>query len=78
MELNIQRKLQGIPPSIFPIMTGLANQYNAVNLAQGFPGFDADKDLIQLVNHYMLAGKKSICTNARCTYFKGTIVCKNG
>ena len=57
MELNIQRKLQGIPPSIFPIMTGLANQYNAVNLAQGFPGFDADKDLIQLVNHYMLAGK---------------------
>lgn len=56
MDLNIQKKLTDIPKSIFPVMTGLALQHNAINLAQGFPGFGADKDLIGLVNKHMLAG----------------------
>ena len=57
MNLKIQKKLSDVPQSIFPVMTGLAIEHNAVNLAQGFPGFDADEELIQLVNKYMLAGK---------------------
>jgi methionine aminotransferase len=38
-------------------MTELAMEYNAVNLAQGFPGFSADKELMDLVNKHMLAGR---------------------
>ncbi len=57
MDLKIQQKLADIPKSIFPVMTALANKHNAINLAQGFPGFGADTELIQLVNKYMLAGK---------------------
>ncbi len=57
MELNIKQKLADIPKSIFPVMTALANEHKAINLAQGFPGFGADKELIQLVNKHMLAGK---------------------
>ncbi len=53
MNLKIQKKLSDVPQSIFPVMTGLAIEHNAVNLAQGFPGFDADEELIQLVNKYM-------------------------
>ena len=35
------RKLNDISDSIFPEMTRLAQQYNAVNLSQGFPDFPA-------------------------------------
>jgi len=35
------RKLNDISDSIFPEMTRLAEQYNAVNLSQGFPDFPA-------------------------------------
>lgn len=42
--------------SIFTQMTALAMQYDALNMAQGFPDFSCSKDLISLVNHYMKAG----------------------
>lgn len=57
MDLNIRQKLVDIPKSIFPVMTGLAIKHNAINLAQGFPGFEADKELIGLVNKHMIEGK---------------------
>lgn len=37
-------------------MTALANQHQAVNLSQGFPDFDIDPELIELVNQQMLKG----------------------
>ena len=42
--------------SIFPIMTALAKQHDAVNLAQGFPGFQADEKLLNFINHYTSKG----------------------
>lgn len=42
--------------SIFAQMTALANEFDALNMAQGFPDFNCSKDLIQLVNHYMKLG----------------------
>ena len=57
MDLNIQKKLTDIPTSIFPVMTALAMEHKAINLAQGFPGFSADEELIRLVNKHMLEGK---------------------
>lgn len=37
-------------------MSALARQYNAVNLSQGFPDFDCDPRLIELVNQAMKKG----------------------
>jgi methionine aminotransferase len=38
-------------------MSNLANEYGAINLSQGFPGFDCDQKLKDLVGHYVSAGK---------------------
>jgi methionine aminotransferase len=37
-------------------MTAMANEYNALNMAQGFPDFQCDPELVKRVNHYMKAG----------------------
>lgn len=50
-------KLPGIPTSIFAVMTQLATQHKAVNMAQGFPDFPVSPELIGLVNKYMQKGK---------------------
>ena len=55
--ITIASKLPGIEQSIFSVMTALATQHNAINLAQGFPDFNCPPRLIELVNKYMLEGK---------------------
>lgn len=46
-------KLPQTGDSIFSVMTRLANEYGAMNLAQGFPDFDPDIHLQQLVTKAM-------------------------
>ncbi len=53
----IYMKLPDVGTSIFPVMTALANKHGAINLAQGFPGFGADKRLLNLVSKHMIEGK---------------------
>jgi len=53
----LQSKLPEIPTSIFSVMSGLANEHNALNLSQGFPDFESDAKLIKLVNNAMVSGK---------------------
>lgn len=52
----IKSKVPNIKTSIFAVMSSMAKKYNAVNLSQGFPNFDVSKDLISLVNKYMIEG----------------------
>ena len=52
----ISSKLPNAKTSIFPVMTALANKYGATNLAQGFPGFSADQELLNLINSYTSKG----------------------
>lgn len=54
---NIISKLPATGTSIFAIMSGLANEYNAINLSQGFPDFPIDETLIRLVHENMLKGR---------------------
>lgn len=49
-------KLPQTETSIFAVMSGLARQYNAINLSQGFPDFAVSRDLIEMVYQQMLAG----------------------
>lgn len=49
----IKSKLPNVGTTIFSQMSALANQYNAINLSQGFPGFKVDKKLTSLVTKYL-------------------------
>jgi methionine aminotransferase len=54
--LGFTGKLNHIGESIFSKMTSLSNQHQAINLSQGFPDFEADAKLIELVDHYIKRG----------------------
>lgn len=49
-------KLPDLPTSIFTVMSGLAKKHNALNLSQGFPNFNMDSTLINLVSKAMEEG----------------------
>jgi len=49
-------KLPAMQPSIFSVMSKMAQQYNAINLSQGFPNFQSDPELVELVNKAMQDG----------------------
>jgi methionine aminotransferase len=49
-------KLPNIETTIFTVMSGLANKYEAINLSQGFPNFKSDQKLIDLVSKAMNSG----------------------
>lgn len=42
-------KLPHIGTSIFTVMSQMANEYNAINLSQGFPNFPVDKRLTEII-----------------------------
>lgn len=49
-------KLPNVGTSIFAIMSKMANDYGAINLSQGFPDFQCNEELVNLVNKYMKKG----------------------
>ncbi|MFT2007154.1 methionine aminotransferase [Pontibacter sp. 13R65] len=49
-------KLPDISTTIFTVMSGLATEYQAINLSQGFPDFNCPEELIELVTKYMREG----------------------
>lgn len=54
--MNIQSKLPNLGTTIFSVMSALANEHQAINLSQGFPNYDCDPKLIDLVTKYMKKG----------------------
>jgi len=56
-KVKIESKLPNLPTTIFTTMTQLANKHNAINLGQGFPDFEMDPVLIDLVTKAMKNGK---------------------
>ncbi|WP_296700790.1 methionine aminotransferase [Algoriphagus sp.] len=55
--MSIDSKLPEVGTTIFTIMSKLASDYGAINLSQGFPGFNCDPYLIDLVTKHMKEGK---------------------
>lgn len=49
-------KLPNVGTTIFTVMSALAAEHKAINLSQGFPDFDCDPTLKQLVNEAMEQG----------------------
>jgi methionine transaminase len=53
---SIVSKLPNTGTSVFAVMSGLAREYDAINLSQGFPDFEVSPKLISLVTKYMKKG----------------------
>ena len=51
--MQIHSKLPNVGTTIFTVMSGLATEYNAVNLGQGFPDFPMNHELTGLVAEAM-------------------------
>lgn len=54
--MDYTSKLPKVGTTIFTIMSKMAHEYGAINLAQGFPGFDSDPKLQTLVTKAMAEG----------------------
>ncbi|MDN3491853.1 methionine aminotransferase [Winogradskyella sp. APC 3343] len=52
----MKSKLPNISTSIFTIMSNLAQEYDAINLSQGFPNYPSSQKLIDLVTNAMNTG----------------------
>ena len=61
----LKSKLPSVGTTIFTEMSVLAAQYGAINLGQGFPDFEMDAALTQLVNKAMADGFNQY-THANC------------
>ena len=53
---RVTSRLPQVGTTIFSVMSALAAEHKAVNLGQGFPDFDCDPHLIELVNDAMHRG----------------------
>ena len=51
--MNITSKLPEVGTTIFTIMSKMAADHGAINLSQGYPNFEVDPVLKDLVNHYI-------------------------
>jgi len=54
--MKITSKLPDTGTTIFTVMSGLATEYNSVNLGQGFPDFEMSEELTSLVTKAMRHG----------------------
>lgn len=55
-EGNLKNKLPQVGTSVFAVMSAMAREHNAINLAQGFPDFDCSPELKNLVGKAMQDG----------------------
>lgn len=54
--MNLHSKLPNLGTTIFSVMSALANEVGAINLSQGFPNYECDSRLLDLVAHYLKKG----------------------
>ncbi|MCF0064878.1 methionine aminotransferase [Dyadobacter chenwenxiniae] len=57
LKAGLRSKLPRVGTTIFTKMSRLAEEHQAINLAQGFPEFDCASELQQLVGKYITQGK---------------------
>lgn len=55
--VSVQSKLASGGATIFSVMSKLASEHKAINLGQGFPDFECDEKLKELVAKHLNEGK---------------------
>ncbi|WP_425638601.1 methionine aminotransferase [Algoriphagus yeomjeoni] len=71
--MPISSKLPNVGTTIFTVMSKLASDCGAINLSQGFPGFDCDHELLDLVTKYMKAGHNQYAPMSGIPIFRDRI-----
>ncbi|MCU0430320.1 MAG: methionine aminotransferase [Cytophagaceae bacterium] len=56
MSISLESRLPRVGTTIFSVMSQLAQEHAAINLAQGFPDFECSPELLELVYKYMRDG----------------------
>lgn len=56
MSLSLKSKLPDVGTTIFTVMSGLANEYQAINLGQGYPDYPMNEELMNKVTEVMKKG----------------------
>lgn len=56
MSLSLKSKLPDVGTTIFTVMSGLANEYRAINLGQGYPDYPMNEELMNKVTEVMKKG----------------------
>ena len=59
--MNFSSKLPSSGQTIFSVMSALATEHQAINLGQGFPDFDSDPILRDLITKYLNDEKNQYC-----------------
>jgi len=54
---QLTSKLPNVKETIFSKMSNMATEYQAINLAQGFPDFNPDPDLLHIASKHLYANK---------------------
>lgn len=72
-KLHFHSKLPEVKPSIFSVMSSLANTHNAINLSQGFPNFKSDQKLLDLATKAMNSGCNQYAPMAGALELRETI-----
>lgn len=55
--IRLRSRLPDVGTTIFTVMSRLAAEVGAINLSQGFPDFDCDPELVELVARHMRDGR---------------------
>ena len=74
--MNIDSKLPQVGTTIFTVMSQLALQHRAANLGQGFPDFDCDPRLQEMVTAAMRAGHNQYAPMAGVPALRAAIAAK--
>ena len=74
--MRVTSKLPQVGTTIFTVMSQLAQDCKAINLSQGFPGFDPPPDLLELVNRYLHAGVNQYAPMPGVPALRGEIAVK--
>ena len=73
---NFESKLPAVGTTIFTVMSQMAAAHNAINLSQGFPDFEIDPKLSELVDFYMRDGKNQYAPMAGLSVLRERIADK--
>lgn len=73
---SIGSKLPKVGSSIFSVMSKMAQEFDAINLSQGFPDFPVSEELINLVHREMMAGNNQYAPMAGVASLRNQIAHK--
>jgi len=74
--MHIDSKLPHVGTTVFTVMSALAARHGAVNLGQGFPDFDCDPRLQQLLAEAVAAGHNQYAPMAGVPALRGAVAAK--